>query len=116
MCACLVVPVPAWWSRCCSLTGHSLGYLLFLPVLFLRVPCRYLTGHREERERGDKKQQEVVMYKLKDWPPSADIRERLCRHYAVSASRHHSLPWQTQLCFQYRALACSILALAIIME
>jgi hypothetical protein len=27
------------------------------------------------------------MLKLKDWPPSADIREKLCRHYAVRAHR-----------------------------
>jgi len=59
--------------------------------------CRYLTGHEEERERGGENQQEVVMYKLKDWPPSADIREKLCRHYAVSASRHLPLSSMTDI-------------------
>lgn len=55
--------------------------------------CRYLQGHfvtrksdgqqQQQQLQLPQQQQQPVMYKLKDWPPSADIREKLCRHYAV---------------------------------
>jgi hypothetical protein len=58
---------------------------------------RYLQGHfvtrksdgqhpqqqQQQLPQQQQQQQQPVMYKLKDWPPSADIREKLCRHYAV---------------------------------
>lgn len=49
--------------------------------------CRYLKGHVVDRDQDGRMQQEAAMLKLKDWPPSADIREKLCRHYAVRAHR-----------------------------
>jgi hypothetical protein len=42
-----------------------------------------------DRERDGHVAPHPVMYKLKDWPPSDDIREKLCRHYAVSALALH---------------------------
>lgn len=62
---------------------------------------RYLQGHVAERIGRDRQvQREPVMYKIKDWPPSSDIREKLCRHYAVSDAERKGVKMDS--CWQRR--------------